>query len=106
MSAQPGSALRPGIFPEITTSTVIAWRRNIEKSTCQRIFAQLYMQCNFSEVLKCHHQISMKSQEKSKNSGMVFFIHNVKIVISAMGKEGRFYGESYPDGLLHQKIRL
>ena len=48
----------------------------------------------------------MESQEKSKNSGMVFFIDNVKIVISVLGKEGRFYGESYPDGLLHQKIRV
>ena len=29
----------------------------------------------------------MKLQEKSKNSGMVFFIDNVKIVISVVGNE-------------------
>ncbi|MEJ8772835.1 hypothetical protein [Blautia sp. HCN-1074] len=36
----------------------------------------------------------MKSQEKSKNSGMVFFIDNVKIVISAMGKGADFMAKA------------
>ena len=32
----------------------------------------------------------MQSQEKSKNSGMVFFIDNVEIVVSVLGKESSF----------------
>ena len=41
------------------------------------------------------NELARKNQE---------FRHGVKIVISVLEKEGRFYGESYSDGKLHQKI--